>query len=442
MAIGVERRKGEVSLSDRIGDYLPNNEVLAAYPLLGPLEKDRKEYSETKLPGGIVSLKRDTTSYSEFDIIPTWHPVNTVIPSNPGLHYAHIGFEGGSLRPVVDDNGEIISANLILHEARMNRFRRSIASIGMQSNVSEDTLKAFDQGIVDLSAVLATKVLQNDEGECVDDEGNQFRGYVRPWGFRVSGIGVTPLPTDLLDLGASIARMGRYLPKEAFEDGAKAGAFLGIRRDAKIRGKVGGNYTHAGDIGKKARELGLHEAAIWAPYWIDPSDGQAKPFDPIDEEIAMQQALDGGLLADGPGEDLVFFDRKGTLLYQPMNTNILGGTTRSYITQLLVPSMGIEVQERPVTINDLRSGEIVGAAYVGNAVGFCGVREFGIFGPSEQLIETISLEITDQIQDITKRYASELSGQVETVGPLLTPVDIKDGEKARKKLLKSFSGWF
>lgn len=435
-----ELKIGTLNLSDNYRKYLPPSEILCLYSQSGPLEdRMRDEYFRQKFPGFDFSLKR---TESGFHIAPPWHPVNLSSYFNPGLHYAHIAFEGSSVVPVVDDNGELIGANLVLHEQRMRRFKRSIDSIGMGSTVSEQTLQQFSDGVADLASILARRVLTYNEGSVINNKGETLRGYVRPWAIRVCGTGVSPLDTDYLDMGVGIASMGRYLPEEAFRDGAVAGAFVDFKRDAKILGKVAGNYTHAGDIGKEARRLGLHEAALWAPYWIDPETLEIQALDPTEPEIADEQLLKGGLPADGPGEDIVFFDKEGTLLYQPMNTNILGGTTREYIIKHLAPEMEIDTREFPVTVDDIRKGDIVGMAYTGNAVTFCPVREFGIYDAAGEMICKFDFDIPLEAELIKEVYSHELSGRVKTAGPLLTPVDLCEGDSTYNKLKGTYKGWF
>lgn len=431
----IEAGSPTAPLENRIRDYLPTREVLEHYSKPGPIEVDRKEEIQERLPGAFLSLFKGANKES-FALGPSWHPSQQSLleNKNPGLHYSHLAFEGGSLVPTISDNGEVVGANLVLHDARMRRFARSLDSLGLGNFVSTETLGSFSQAIKDLASM--------SEHVFYDGEAAPTRkGYLRPWGARVTGIGVGIKRTDSVELGAYISSMGTYLEKSAYTDGAIGAAFLDYRRDSEIKGKNAGNYGPGGDLVRRAKALGAHEVACFGPYWVA-EDGFFRSYHPLSQEIAMREAIRGGLIVDGTGEDLLYFTSEGELLYMPKNTNILAGTTRQYILDYLAPSLDIDIREYPVSLRDLRSKRVVGAAYVGNAVGFCGVREFKIVGQDDEVFERINLEITPEIKRLTERYNLELSGRVETAGPLLTPVDLGQGRKALEKLHSFYPGWF
>lgn len=430
LTMGIEQGSEEIpAITERIREYFPRPEVLVDYTAPKILDLEEKDRVEKTFPDARISLVRDHTT-GKFVFAPTWHPIQGSLPHNPGLHYAHISFEGSSLLPVRDDDGNLIGANLVLHEARMERFKKSIASLGLINLIDENLLSEFSQGVIDLASMSRNVLLKN------------LRGYVRPWAIRDdTTVGVAPKKTDFLAMGAFIMSMGKYLKDEAYQEGAVSAAFLASRREVRILGKNAMNYGAAGDIGARAAAVGAHEAALLGPYWIDPSTGEKRSYS-SDEHTAQQQALKGGLIVDGPGEDLVFFTPDGYLLYQPMDTNILAGTTRRYITTYLAPYLGIRTREWPVTINDIKKGRVVGAAYTGNAVGFCGVRVFKFLDANGMEVEALDMNITPEIRSLTKRFAEELSGRVPTAGPLLTPVDLASGDKALEMLQNGFKGWF
>ncbi|MFI5241106.1 MAG: hypothetical protein ACHQUA_01595 [Microgenomates group bacterium] len=434
MGVGLDTLPPEPPLIDRINDYLPSPEILEEQLQPNTVDIQRRTEYRNRLPGAELSIKK--TDDEKFTIAPAWHPVQqpTLGNNNPGVHYAHVAFEGSTVRPVLDDNGEVTGANLILHGPRMERFRHSIGAIGLDDDSTQELLHSFSQGITDLAS-MSEHVFFNAKGEPTN------KGYIRPWASRVNGIGVGVKDGDGVDMGATICTLGPYLAPEAYAEGATAAAFLDFRREAEIDGKVAGNYVRGAKMGKRARELGAHEVAVFGSYWKD-DNKQLRAYDPVNKEHAMKQALQGGILADGIGEDLLYFTGEGRLLYMPKNTNILAGTTRQYVLDYLAPSMGIETLEYPVSLNDIKQRNVIGAAYVGNAVVFCGVKEINVYGPGNELVQTMPLEVTSQIMDMTKAFAREVTGRVETSGPLLTPVDIKGGRQAAAKMKEKFRGWF
>jgi hypothetical protein len=188
----------------------------------------------------------------------------------------------------------------------------------------------------------------------------------------------------------------------------------------------------------------IHEGAYFAPFWVNPETGDLEHFDfHRNEEVVLEQILRGGVLADGPGMDIVYFGADGILYYLPKDlTHILAGTTRSYIINYVAPGMGIETQEELVTLQDIRKRRIISAAYVGNAAEFCTLKSIVIADSKTNIVDEIPLEITDTTIEMTTKYAKELRGPAtETSGPLQTPVNIQEGLNGRKVLDKVFAAW-
>lgn len=424
------------SLVDRITSYLPDPEVLRDYPNARILERETREEARGEIPGSDYALVTSRRG-GRIVMVPYHHPENSLPPEAPGPHYSHVAFEGISLMPVVDDNGQIVSANLILFRERMKRFRRSIRALGA-GIPDEAAMAKFEQGIIDLASVEGESVLR-------DRNRNPSRAYVRSAYLRLGTFGVAPKDEAPYHLSDFEWNWPLYISQEAYDRGGIATVFLDAQRKNEVRGKLAGNYVDAGVHAKRARELEGNEVLYLGPYII--KEHGFRGYINYQQGLgATSNLLKSGTLVDGSGEDVIFEGRDGTIYYQPKDTNILAGTTREYIITRMADRLGLAVAERAVTLSDVRKKEIVGMSYVGNAVKVLGVRKIGVYDtwkPESQLLDSLELELTPGLQKIQTQFEGEISGVIPASHQsLLTPVDLEFGRIARQKLDSEFAGWF
>ncbi|MEK7111911.1 MAG: aminotransferase class IV, partial [Patescibacteria group bacterium] len=356
---------------------------------------------------------------------------------SPGVHYSHVAFEGMSLAPALGANGEMLGANIVLFEERMQRMRNSIRSL--RAGIPDETLmQQFQQGTLDLSAVQADRVLR-------DRDGNATRAYIRPSYVRLGTYGVGPKDEAPFHLSVIEWNWPLYISEEVYKNGAVAVCFLDAQRLEKIRGKLGGNYKDAGVHAKVARALNGNEALYFGPYIIN-QFGQSEYINSQENEKARLRLQKYGILVDGSGEDVIFEGRNGTIYYQPKDTNILGGTTREYIITHLAKRLGIKTEERPIGLPDIARRDVVGMAYVGNAVKVLPAREIRIYDSWQdegKIKDFVELKISDNLQRIASEFEKEMFGLIPPSHPsLLTPVSLEEGRTARKVLDKVYSAWF
>lgn len=426
------------SLVQRIEKYIPSPEVLRDYPRPGVLEQSESENQEHDIPGSNMALV--TSRYDGgLVIVPYDHPENAIPPQSPGTHYSHVAFEGISLVPEVDSSGRIRGANLILFRDRMERFRNSIRALG--GGIPEELfMTAFERGIVDLASVLGERVLR-------DKNGNPSRAYVRPAYVRLGPYGVAPKEEAPYHLSAITWNWSLYKIKEVYEQGAIAVAFLDAQRNEPVYGKLAGNYVHGGILTQTVEQyLKGNEVLYLGPYIINGFGKKVYLNNQAGGE-ARDKLLHYGMPVDGSGEDILFEGRDGTVYYLPKDTNILGGTTREYIIRHMARRLGINVEERWVSFDQMRKGEIVGLSYVGNAVKALQAREIQIYDswrPEGALVDTIELKFpTPNLARIQQALEDELFHRIPPSHPgLLTPIDLSGGRDARRVLEKVYSGWF
>lgn len=431
-----ERLATSESLAERIYRYLPSQEILEQYPGPRVLEKVTQEEQQRDIPGSdyvLTMCRKD----KHLIIVPFHHPENSLPPESPGVHYAHVAFEGISLVPAIGEGGEMVGANIVLFEERMQRMRNSIRSL--KAGIPKEALmQQFQQGSLDLSAISADNVLK-------DEKGNLGRAYMRPSYIRLGTFGVVPkdeAPYHLADLKWY---WPLYINKEVYEKGAVAVCFLDAQRLERIRGKVAGNYKNSGVHAKVARELGGNEVLYFGPYIIN-QFGQQEYINYQENQKARNRLLKYGILADGSGEDVIFEGRDGTLYYQPKDTNILGGTTREYLITHLAKRLGINTEERPVGVPDIQRKEIVGMAYVGNAVKVLLTKEIRFYDTWQdeaKVVDFLELKVSPNLQRIASEFEKEMFGLISPSHPsLLTPINLEEGRQARRVLDKVFAAWF
>jgi hypothetical protein len=184
---------------------------------------------------------------------------------------------------------------------------------------------------------------------------------------------------------------------------------------------------------------------LFGPYIVDES-GRKEYVNHWEGDAAHKKLARYGVLADGPGEDAVFFalTRAGKIakmLVQPKDTGILAGTTRQYLIDYLAPGMNISVEESPVTIDDIRRGRVQAMAMCGNAANVAPIRELSVYSPNLKKLEKFILKIGDHVLKLVHRFEDELNSRVRPSGEhLLTQIRLDLDN--RNRLLDIYSGWY
>lgn len=126
--------------------------------------------------------------------------------------------------------------------------------------------------------------------------------------------------------------------------------------------KTGGNYASSLKAGLEAKEKGFDQV-----LWLD---GKERRY--IEEVGAMN----------------MFFAYGNKIVTAPLNGSILSGVTRDSVIKL-APTLGLEVEERPIEINelmaDIRNGKVTEAFGSGTAAVISPVGKLGYKGETLQL---------------------------------------------------------
>jgi len=434
----IESRKRErTTILDRLNEYLVPLELVKEEPTLHELQT--KEEIKNLWGKSCKYALTWVEPLNKLAIVPSWHELNMRYPQTPGAHYSHLAFEGISIEPVTNSSNEVIGGNLILFKQRMKRFERSIKSLMLNSPLKIDIIS---QAIIDHASIIGKDVL-----EIMDTNTKKkipTRAYVRPAAMRLGNFGICPKPEDKMSFDNIIWSWPFYLPERVYSEGASAALFLNQQRKQKIIGKHAGNYGLAGVASILAKKAGCDESIIFGPYVVD-AKGQ-KIFVDSDTSEGRKILSERGVLADGPGEDIFFEDRDGNIVISPMDTNILGGTTRKYILEI-AENHSMKVKEYPVSVKSIRNGEIVGMAFVGNAVKFAPLKKIKLCDRKNgkiEIIETFGFEKgkAKNLNILQTTFNKELRSKSPQTGDLLTPIDFENGEKARKILDEIYAPWF
>lgn len=427
---GKERVLETIPLVDRIDQYLPPIELLYEYPRPGPAERELKKRLEEQLPGAKYVLTYSPLLNSLI-FTPPWHPLNMDPKETPGRDYAQVVFEGGSMEPVLNEQGEIVAGNIILHGPKQERLKKSVYSHGFESKVD---LKTFDQGIRDLASVLGKDVL-------ISKEGMPSRAYIRPSIGRSAGrYGVRPLKDHEVDQTAVIFNWPFYLEPAAYLKGEKVALFIDQQRLTPIVAKEARNYGNGSVLTERAKKVGVGEILFFGPYTIDKETREIREYVNVTQgAAATEKLIQGGVLADGMGEEILGIAGK-TLVYPPLDTNRLGGTTLQYIIDYLAPTIGFKTQEYRFTLQDIKEGMINALLFLGNAVKVCPIEEIRVCDKNG-ILEIVKLNPGNPYsKQIVERFSKELSGEIPpSHGSLHTRVEFSP--KARAKLDKFYNGW-
>ncbi len=341
--------------------------------------------------------------------------------------YATGSWEGSSAEPILDQNNTIVGVNAILHRPRLARMMRSLRARGYNSPVA---IEKFSQSILDIVAVHGFDML-------VADDGSPTRAYIRPsMGTGVGPWGVSFTSDFFIESSALAFRWGSYFPDTAriSKEGVRA-VITGVQRMFPIMGKHASNYGAAAVDGGIARALKYDELIYLAPYCVKGGelDFGVRNFDEL---------IRYGVFSDGPGEEIFAILKDGeTLVYPPLRVNRLGGTVLDYIAKHLAPTMGLKVREQDITLEQIRNGEIVGLAFVGNAVKVSPIGKIDIIKPAadsqggEKIETLVDFGIHPIVAKIRDQFADELWGKKQpSHESLLTPIDIAWGKEFREYL--------
>lgn len=420
----------------QISKYLPSVDTLGKYTSPGPRELVARERFRAQVLGCDYALVYSHDPQDQkLVIVPAWHNLASVPQANPGTHYSYAIFEGGSARPVLRD-GAVSGANLVLFAPKIERFAKSLLAQQLQSPLPLDE---FTQGIMDLVAVSGDKPFLSSNGKPI-------RAYIRPAAMRGEGaFGIIPKEEPIVLLSCVHWGWPSYLPERVYSEGAVAAAFLTEQRLTKMRGKLAGNYSAAAEIGNRARNLNADEVILFGPYTYDPISEKKEWVNYQEGEVAIAKLRQSGTIADGLGEDIVFFvlssnDTIDEMWVQPLDTNILGGTTRAYLTKHMAPAIGIRVTEKPITIDDIRKRRIQAMCFVGNAVNIAPIRRIDLYDGNSTKLEELTCEVPKGVLDFVQRFEDEVSGILPPSHPnLLTEVNFD--KSARAKFDEVYKNW-
>ncbi len=341
--------------------------------------------------------------------------------------YATGVWEGSSAEPLLDGDNKIIGVNVILHRQRLARFARSLQARGYQPAMS---LEKFGQLILDAVAIHGKDVL-------LASDGIPGRAYIRPSvGSGVGPWGVSLGPNYFIESSILVFRWSSYFSDlDRINSHGVRVAITGSQRMFPILGKHASNYGAASADGSLVRRLGYDELLYLAPYGVHHGN--------IDYNLrSFDELRSYGALADGPGEEIVALLADGeTLIYPPMRVNRLGGTVLDYLISYLAPALGLKVREQDITLAAIAAGEVIGLAFVGNAVKITPVGKVDIVKPSPnfgegEIVDTIfAAEIHPTILKIKEQFLAELNGRrPPSHESLLTPVDLAWGNEFRAYL--------
>jgi len=359
-------------------------------------------------------------------ICPPYSALNMAANQQHRTDYATGIFEGSSAEPIFDQNNNLVAINVILHAARMARFGRSLKARNYDLHMP---LEKFGQALLDIVAIHGRDIVTNEDG-------SPARAYIRPSaGPGVGAWGVSFKPGYFIETSNLAFRWGPYFPDSKriyYETGAKV-VLTGTRRTFPITGKHASNYGSAAVEGAMARSMHYDEMLFLAPYGVKNQE--------LDYGmIAFDDLMRYGALADGPGEEVFGILKDGaTLVYPPMRVNRLGGTVLDYVVKYLAPALGIATREQDITLEQIRSGKIVGLGFAGNAVKITPIGVIDVVKTEHkqvQKVETLAnFGIHPAIAKIRDQYCDEVSGKKKpSHDSLLTPVDLAWGKGFRAYL--------
>lgn len=358
---------------------------------------------------------------------PPYSALNLAPNQQHRADYATGSWEGSSAEPVLDKDNKIVDVNVILHRPRLARLVRSLRARGCHTHIP---IEKFGQMILDVIAVHGFDMLTADDGA-------PTRTYIRPsMGTGVGAWGVSFDSSYFIESSVLAFRWGSYFPDVAriHQEGARA-VITGMQRMFPIMGKHASNYGAASIDGSVARNLQYDELIYLAPYCLlngEPNYG-VRDFATI---------IQHGVFADGPGEELIAILKDNeTLIYPPLRVNRLGGTVLDYIVKHLAPALGLKVREQDITLEQVRNGEIVGMAFLGNAVKVTPIGQIDIIKPTadqqggEKIATLAKFGMHPTIAKIRDQFAAELCGKKPpSHESLLTPVDLVWGKEFRAYL--------
>ena len=428
-------------LLDRLPSYLPSPELLAEYDGPKSLDVKRRAAFRKKYPGcDYAALHHE----GKMLIVPAWHPLNTVPPIHHGADYGSGVFEGGSAEPVVR-NGKLVGANIILLKDKMRRmFGKSLPSREFKLEKSPSD---FTQVLIDLVAAHGSRLYMGPKGI--------KRAYIRPVARPAhdNGLGVGVPEGASADAVIEPFYWPSYVddPETVYHGTGAIAEALPAQRLQPIEGKDSSNYGPSGPLTKKAKKLGGTEALLFAPFTS--RNGERGETVLLDQDYKrkgrdVMEIMPDLSLADGPGEEIAVVNEDLKQLWVlPMDVNRLGGTTLEHVRNYIAPQLDLTVVERTFSLNERRAaqnmGHKVAPIFVGNAIRICPIGQINMRDEKSNLKGSLEFEIPDTVRRMQEIYEAQVSGQVDSGNPeLLTPINLADGNAARRQLDALYADWF
>lgn len=276
--------------------------------------------------------------WSEAQVVPFANL--SMSPTALCLHYGQTVFEGMKAFRMKDDR-----VNIFRIERHWERFNRSLKRMCM----AEIPFEIFEEGMKELIAL--------DSNWVPEQEGSSL--YIRPFMYASEArFGVKPSDEYRFiiftgPVGPLFSRPVKMKVEREYIRAAKGGTGST---------KCGGNYGGAMYPTKLAKEEG-YDNVIWT---------DANSHDFIEESGAMN----------------LMFVIDGKLLTPPSSDSILDGVTKDSLLTI-AKDMGIDMEERPVSLDEIRdafkSGTITEAYCVGTAAVASPIEVIGIDGENYQL---------------------------------------------------------
>ncbi|MBO8138375.1 MAG: branched-chain amino acid aminotransferase [Desulfotomaculum sp.] len=294
------------------------------------------------------------------------------------LHYSQEIFEG--LKAYVSEDGRVL---MFRPEQNVRRMNRSARRLCMPEIPEEDFLQAMKELVM-----VEKRWIPRAPGTSL---------YVRPTMLGTEAfLGVHPSAEYLFYI--ILSPVGPYFkagfnPVSIYVEDTLVRAVVGGVGDIK----TGGNYAASLKAGEKAQQKGFSQV-----LWLD-----AKEHKYVEEVGAMN----------------IFFVYGSKLVTPPLSGSILPGITRASILEL-GPDMGLEVEERPITIDevieDINSGRITevfgsGTAAVVSPVGLLHYKDKDYLINNNQVGE-VTRAVYKRLVDIQYGKAEDKFGWVHELG--------------------------
>lgn len=387
--------------------------------LIGEQISTLKQRAEKNFPGTTYAI---FWSHEEHQMVAAPPYLILTSPFSHSIDYGSGLFEGSSA--LINERTGI--PHIILFKPRNDRlFNRSLPARLYQSPVCREE---FEQAQLDFVAINGPGLFKDPNAKNTQNVRAYIRPTIHPAG--LGGYGVSLKGEYPIDAAIITWPWPDYLSPSVYTKGMRA-AITGHQRLSPVTGKHASNYGAAGMEGSLIRSFGIDELIYLARYLID-EHGHQYWADPNDHEAKLRD----GVLADGPGEEIFAITADGkTMVYPPMRVNRLGGTVLEYVRTYMAPNLGIQTEERDITLRDIRAGKYLSLGMQGNAVKIAPVRMLQIVDNKGVVSEQIEFTISEPLIILMDRYDRESRGLIDPSHPsFTTPVDMARGMRIRQDL--------